>query len=227
MDHSHETTELTKRVEEFHRVFGHGIRATPGLPPEDRIRFHVGMIAEEFFELLEATFIRAEKGDFGGSWQQHFRSALGSLQNMIAKAPIDVDMPGLADACGDLDYVVESLRVAFGINGLPIAREIQRANMAKAALCSRCEGHGKSTVAYGIDCGACQGSGRIVRKRPEDGKVIKPEGWKPPDIAGELAKQGWSQAVPVGTQPTRRLEAIAERRGLTVDDLLSELESWR
>lgn len=26
----------------------------------------------------------------------------------------------------------------------------------------------------------------------EDGKRLKPEGWKPPDILGELRKQGWS-----------------------------------
>jgi predicted HAD superfamily Cof-like phosphohydrolase len=28
-------------------------------------------------------------------------------------------------------------------------------------------------------------------RRREDGKILKPEGWQPPDIAGELRKQGW------------------------------------
>ena len=44
----------------------------------------------------------------------------------------------------------------------PVADEIQRTNMAKV--------------------------GGPVR---EDGKRLKPPGWQPPDIEGELKKQGW------------------------------------
>jgi predicted HAD superfamily Cof-like phosphohydrolase len=82
----------------------------------------------------------------------------------IADDEIRVDLPELADALADLDYVVEGARLEFGINGAPIATEVHRANMAK------------------LD--------GPVR---EDGKKQKPEGWKPPDIESELRKQGWEK----------------------------------
>ena len=80
----------------------------------------------------------------------------------ILHAPVKVILPEVADGLADLDYVVEGARLEFGINGDPIAAEVHRANMAK-------KGAGKR----------------------EDGKTMKPEGWQPPDIAGELRKQGW------------------------------------
>ncbi len=72
-------------------------------------------------------------------------------------------MVEFADACGDLDYVIEGARLTLGINGKPVADEIHRTNLAKV--------------------------GGPIR---DDGKRLKPEGWTPPDIAGELRKQGWT-----------------------------------
>lgn len=77
-------------------------------------------------------------------------------------ALLPVDMAKVADGCADLDYVVEGTRLEFGIDGAPVAAEVHRSNMAKI--------------------------GGPVRG---DGKVLKPTGWKSPDIVGELVKQGW------------------------------------
>lgn len=35
-------------------------------------------------------------------------------------------------------------------------------------------------------------TGKVVR-RPEDGKILKPEGWTAPDIVEEIRRQGYSQ----------------------------------
>ena len=86
-----------------------------------------------------------------------------ALLSFIKEAPIEVDMVAFADGCADLDYVTEGARQEFGIDGAPIAAEVHRSNMAKVG-----------------------GSMR------EDGKVMKPPGWTPPDVAGELRKQGWN-----------------------------------
>lgn len=88
------------------------------------------------------------------------------VKNFIELNEVEVDLPLLADGLGDLDYIVEGRRLEFGIDGEPIADAIHAANMAKV----------------GPD-------GWIVRRA--DGKVLKPEGWTPPDIEGELKKQGW------------------------------------
>jgi predicted HAD superfamily Cof-like phosphohydrolase len=84
------------------------------------------------------------------------------LRDTIENYPIDVSLPDFVDGLADLDYVIEGTRLEFGIQGAPIAAEVHRANMAKV-------GGPKSPT----------------------GKQLKPEGWKPPDIAGELQKQGW------------------------------------
>lgn len=75
-----------------------------------------------------------------------------------------VDMPEAADALADIDYVVEGTRLEFGIDGAPIAAEVHRSNIAK--------------LGGPVD---------------EHGKVRKPAGWTPPDVEGELRRQGWKE----------------------------------
>ncbi len=60
--------------------------------------------------------------------------------------------------------MVEGGRLVFGVDGEPIADEIQRSNMDKF---------------------------RDGIKRRADGKILKPEGWTAPDIKTILANQGW------------------------------------
>jgi predicted HAD superfamily Cof-like phosphohydrolase len=149
---------LRAQVLEFHRAFSHPVAERPTIPANDRVRFRLTLIAEEFFELLEACGIVPELdegGDVGGL-----------VASVIEHAKPVVDLAKFADACGDLDYVVEGARIEFGIDGAPVASAIHAANMAK----------------LGPD-------GKPIRRA--DGKSLKPEGWTPPDIAGELRKQGW------------------------------------
>lgn len=72
------------------------------------------------------------------------------------------DMVEVADALGDIIYIAVGTALEFGIPLDRVWAEIQRSNMAKVDSAT-----GK------------------VRKR-EDGKVLKPEGWTPPDIFGAL-----------------------------------------
>ncbi len=87
---------------------------------------------------------------------------LAEFKQAIDDSTIRMNMPAMVDALGDLDYVVEGTRSEAGIDGGPIADAIHAANMAK-----------------------------LGGPRREDGKILKPEGWAPPDIEGELRKQGW------------------------------------
>jgi predicted HAD superfamily Cof-like phosphohydrolase len=67
------------------------------------------------------------------------------------------DMVGIADALGDLVYVVVGMAHTYGIPFDAVIREIHRSNMAKA----------------GPD-------GKAILRA--DGKIQKPEGWTPPDL---------------------------------------------
>ncbi len=67
------------------------------------------------------------------------------------------DRAEVADALCDLIYVVIGTGIAFAMDLRPVWKEVQRSNMMK-------EGGAKR----------------------EDGKLLKPEGWKKPDIVAAL-----------------------------------------
>ena len=152
---------LREQVAEFHKAMGVEGRLTPGVPSDDVVRLRLRLIAEEFLELLEASFDRHEDG-----YVTSMREAHAWIKSVIDVGRVRVDLPEFADACADLDYLVEGSRHVMGIDGGPIAAEVHRSNIDK------CGPDGK------------------VRYRP-DGKVLKPEGWAGPDICGCLVKQGW------------------------------------
>lgn len=72
------------------------------------------------------------------------------------------DQVALADGLADLIYVALGTAVAYGIDLSPVWREVQRSNMAKV-----------------------DPETGTVRRR-EDGKILKPESWEPPDIASVI-----------------------------------------
>lgn len=76
------------------------------------------------------------------------------------KAMDEGDLVGIADGIADTIYIALGNALEFGIPLEYVWAEVQRSNMAKVDPVT-----GK------------------VRRR-EDGKVLKPEGWTPPDIAG-------------------------------------------
>lgn len=113
-------------------------------------------------EFLE--FLRAVFGDWRPEpWR--FEHLEKDINKLIDTAPVEVwkNLPLVVDATVDLDYVSEGFRVAFGVDSRPVWSAVQRANVAKAG----------------------------GPKRESDGKRLKPPGWTPPDIEGELVRQGW------------------------------------
>jgi len=153
-----EKSDIRSQVEEFMVAAKQEIKTSPGAPSDDVIRLRAKLVVEETFELLEALF-KTEADD------RFYSDIKSSLSVVMNNYPIRVDMVEVADACGDIDYVTEGLRLAFGINGKPIADEVQRTNMEKF------------------------GEGSWVRE--SDGKQMKPPGWKAPDILKLLKEQGY------------------------------------
>jgi len=84
--------------------------------------------------------------------------------NELIAAIANEDIVAIADALGDLKYVVEGAANGYGIDLEPVFLEIHRSNLEK----------------LGPD-------GFVVRR--EDGKILKPEGWKPPDLKTVIEKQ--------------------------------------
>ena len=72
------------------------------------------------------------------------------------------DLVEIADALADIIYIACGTAVSYGIPLDAIFEEVHSSNMAKLV------------------------DGKVIYR--EDGKVKKPEGWMPPDIAGVLNK---------------------------------------
>ncbi len=146
-------SQLQRQVAAFHRLHNVPIvLAGPAVPEDEKIiRLRASLIAEELFEVMKAFF-----GD-----RQELHIAKKLVGDAIATKIPRVSLPELADGFADLDYVVEGSRLAFGIDGDPVAAEVHRANMEKV--------------------------GGQVRS---DGKILKPKQWTPPDIERVLREQG-------------------------------------
>lgn len=147
---------IRRQVEAFCVAGGHPVLDSPQVPADGRVKLRVRLVMEEFFEFLQSLYPLL-KSEAGGRVLHQLKDAVDCLKP-------DPDLVELADALADLDYVVEGTRLEFGIDGGPVAEEVQRSNMAKF------------------------GPGSWTRS---DGKIMKPPDWTPPDVEGELRKQGW------------------------------------
>lgn len=70
------------------------------------------------------------------------------------------DLAGIADGIVDSIYVLVGTAISYGIDLAPVWEAVQRANMAKEGGATR-----------------------------EDGKILKPAGWTPPDIHALIQRQ--------------------------------------
>ena len=75
----------------------------------------------------------------------------------------DRDIVEIADACADLKWVIEGLEHTLKLPQQKIWNEVARSNLSKISP-----------------------NGKVIKR--EDGKVLKPEGWSPPNIKEILEK---------------------------------------
>jgi len=125
---------IRDQVSEFHRLMGAPVNDTPAVPADERVKLRLRLIAEEFFELLQAHGLDA----FG-----EFHEAQDALDDLIGCFDSDadyVDIVKTADALGDLAYVIEGMNLEYGISSPEVLEEIQRSNMSKAGGVQRDDG---------------------------------------------------------------------------------------
>jgi len=90
------------------------------------------------------------------------RKLLLEEMNEYMEAENDNDIVEIADALADIIYIACGTAVAYGIPLDDVFEEVHASNMAKLV------------------------DGKPIYR--EDGKVLKPEGWQPPDIKGVLKR---------------------------------------
>jgi predicted HAD superfamily Cof-like phosphohydrolase len=133
-----------EQVKEFHEVFGHPVGTKPEVPNDDRSSLRIELIREELCELMEAA---------------GFKDSAAEIRAVYINPDEDYqpDIVGIADALGDLDYVVNGAALECGIDLPRVTAEVHRSNMTK----------------LGTD-------GKPIYR--EDGKILKGEGYEPPNL---------------------------------------------
>lgn len=147
-------------VADFHETFKHPVLPAPGIPPEDRCKLRVALIAEELRELEHAIKDKdiVEVAD-----------ALCDIQYVLSGAILEF---GLA----------EKFKALF--------EEVQRSNMSKACNSEeearRTVEHYKQRD--GTECYYRQEGEKWLVYRKADNKTIKSIGYSPADLGGILGK---------------------------------------
>lgn len=137
------------QVNQFHLAFNHPIATTPTVGSAELRELRVKLILEEALEFAAACGFEVI-------------ASTGSEQSKVASIYLvsigHPDLVEMADALGDLDYVVQGANLAFGIPSEEVMAEIHASNMSK----------------LGED-------GRPIYR--EDGKVLKGPNYFKPDLA--------------------------------------------
>lgn len=168
-------------VAAFVRKFGQARRETPGWPEQKDLDMRVRLIAEEFCEFMRAAgyqcSIQIERPSWPPGMDPESTTPFGivvfeneeecedlrlGVDGKTAYETEERNLPAAADGLIDMEYVILGTHVTMGIDSNPLWDEVQKANMAKEGGATR-----------------------------EDGKILKPHGWQPPDIEGALRRQGW------------------------------------
>jgi predicted HAD superfamily Cof-like phosphohydrolase len=144
------------KVAEFMRAARQPVRTEITAPTEAERLLRVRLVVEEAMEFAAAMGVRVT----GIATDLHALNE-HSIQVEIIEDE-DVDIVEAADALADLEYVTLGSGWTLGLPLQDVFDEVHRSNMLKVD---------EST-------GFCVVS--------PDGKVLKPEGWTPPDVAAVL-----------------------------------------
>lgn len=154
------------QTDTFHKVFGHQVSSSPIELTREQVIIRAKFIMEELVELT-ATVVENSS--------EHF-----ALNDQLIKAIADAEAKQMkegfgktnrlvaqSDALTDINYFVQGTFTMMGVNPQPLFDIVQAANMAK----------------LGAD-------GKPIY-RESDGKIMKPEGWQPPEpkLAAEIENQ--------------------------------------
>ena len=160
---------LSTQVTAFHKLYGlpivpsHKAKLDLSHMTRERLAMRFNLIAEEFMELLEAMDIKANIQYFYlDEWNKYVQAV--DLRDAIENTE-EWDMVEVADACGDLKYVIQGFELEVGIPSNAVMQEIHASNMTK----------------LGED-------GKPIYR--DDGKVLKGPHYQKADIRKQLCAYG-------------------------------------
>ncbi len=152
-----ELPNLLDGTEAFLVAAGHPIPAAPAIPAADVVALRLKLLVEEVTELMQAV-------GFDDLYDYLECAADEVVADVVedAREADDVDLVEMVDAFHDITVIAYggALETAGSVGARRAADEVTRSNLAKIV------------------------DGKVLRR--SDSKILKPDGWQPPDIAGAL-----------------------------------------
>jgi predicted HAD superfamily Cof-like phosphohydrolase len=149
---------VAAQVREFHAAFGLIVRDTPQTSiPRDERDFRVGLLLEETGELVAALLGLAEPKTLART----LAGVVVAHEQTYGHHPAAPEVVDVARECADVLAMVYGTALHYGIDLDAVTAEVMAAGMRK------------------LDA-----DGRPIKRG--DGKVLKPQGWTPPDVAGAI-----------------------------------------
>lgn len=180
-------TAHQERIEEFMRLAGQELPATPCIPSEEVRLLRARLILEEALETIDALGVVLRAPSAACSYNDgvtlddfEFDPYLIVNGKEVAKEPNLVE---IADGCADISVVTIGTLSACGIADYDLLRVVDDSNLAKFTG----DAHHR-----------------------DDGKWIKPSDWKPPDIVGVLNMQTYDPGKAPSRDVFHPLEAKAD-----------------
>jgi len=138
---------------------GQAVEATPTIPSQMTLQLRAKLLMEEVLETIRAMGIQPALLLPDGH-----RQLIHSIEDLDFDGDSEMtpDLEGIADGCADLSVVLTGTLLSCGIHDVELLEEVDAANLRKF------------------------GPGSYLR---EDGKLIKPPDFQPPDIRKVLALQ--------------------------------------
>lgn len=148
---------LLDGTEKFLRAANHPIPDAPAIPAADVVALRLKLLVEEVTELMQAV-------GFDDLYDYLECAADEVVADVVedARDADDVDLVEMVDAFHDITVIAYggALETAGVDAATRAADEVTRSNLAKVV------------------------DGKVLRR--SDGKISKPDGWQPPNIAGAL-----------------------------------------
>jgi predicted HAD superfamily Cof-like phosphohydrolase len=146
-------------VKQFTEESGHEIPKEPTLMSKDEVYFLIKMMLDEIME-LGATV------DGPNEVKTNMINMINASKSIPKETCTGHELiAAQADALVDCYYYSQNAAVKKGVNLSSVFNIVHKANMDK---------RDKTT-------------GKFIKR--EDGKIVKPEGWMPPDITAEISRQ--------------------------------------
>lgn len=164
-----EVRERIALVTDFERRLGFDvIRSEPAIPAFEELKHRAALVLEEALELCTALGVRVTQVSVGDPTDQSYMLTEITAETLQVEAVKPPNLVEAVDALRDLEYVVYGTEATLGVQEASdeTFQEVHRSNLAKLE------------------------SGKV-----QNGKPVKPAGWKPPDLRRILQRRFPKQAL--------------------------------